>query len=59
MTVECAGGGARRAGAGWAATSRALGEHRCELRTADDNLDWLAMRIAMIAAPYGSTGRPS
>ena len=29
-----------------------LGEQRCELRTSDDNLDWLAMRIAMIPAPY-------
>jgi predicted DNA-binding transcriptional regulator YafY len=29
-----------------------LGEGRCELRTGDDNLDWLAMRIAMIPAPY-------
>ena len=34
--------------AGWAATSTPLGEHRCELRTCDDNLDWLALRIAMI-----------
>jgi len=29
-----------------------LGEHRCELRTSDDGLDWLAMRIAMIPFPY-------
>jgi predicted DNA-binding transcriptional regulator YafY len=29
-----------------------LGEHRCEVRTSDDNLDWLAMRIAMISSPY-------
>ncbi len=29
-----------------------LGEARCELRTGDDNLDWLAMRIAMISAEY-------
>jgi predicted DNA-binding transcriptional regulator YafY len=29
-----------------------LGEARCELRTGDDNLDWLAMRIAMLAADY-------
>jgi predicted DNA-binding transcriptional regulator YafY len=29
-----------------------LGDDTCELRTSDDNLDWLAMRIAMIAAPY-------
>src|SRR5919107_1963396 len=25
-----------------------LDDHRCELRTSDDNLDWLAMRIAML-----------
>ena len=24
----------------------------CEYRTADDNLDWLAMRIAMLGADY-------
>jgi predicted DNA-binding transcriptional regulator YafY len=29
-----------------------LGEDRCEVRTSDDNLDWLAMRIAMLSAPY-------
>jgi predicted DNA-binding transcriptional regulator YafY len=29
-----------------------LDEHRCELRTSDDGLDWLAMRIAMIPFPY-------
>ena len=29
-----------------------LGEARCELRTGDDNLDWLAMRIAMLPAEY-------
>jgi predicted DNA-binding transcriptional regulator YafY len=29
-----------------------LGENRCEVRTSDDNLDWLAMRIAMLSAPY-------
>src|SRR4051794_2880282 len=29
-----------------------LGDDRCELRTSDDNLDWLAMRIALIPAPY-------
>src|SRR4051812_21182431 len=29
-----------------------LGDGRCELRISDDNLDWLAMRIAMITAPY-------
>ena len=35
-----------------------LGEHRCELRTSDDNLDWLAMRIAMLPAPYVVHGPP-
>jgi predicted DNA-binding transcriptional regulator YafY len=29
-----------------------LDDHRCELRTSDDNLDWLAMRIAMLSVPY-------
>jgi predicted DNA-binding transcriptional regulator YafY len=27
-----------------------MGDDRCELRTSDDNLDWLAMRVAML--PY-------
>ena len=27
-----------------------LDDERCELRTSDDNLDWLAMRVAML--PY-------
>jgi len=35
-----------------------LGEHRCELRTSDDHLDWLAMRIAMLPAPYKVHGPP-
>jgi predicted DNA-binding transcriptional regulator YafY len=35
-----------------------LGEDRCELRTSDDNLDWLAMRIAMLPAPYEVHGPP-
>jgi predicted DNA-binding transcriptional regulator YafY len=29
-----------------------LDDGRCELRVSDDNLDWLAMRIAMLTAPY-------
>jgi predicted DNA-binding transcriptional regulator YafY len=29
-----------------------LGPDRCELRTSDDNLDWLAVRIAMVGADY-------
>ena len=37
-----------------------LGDDRCELRTSDDNLDWLAMRIAMLErALRPSTSRPS
>src|SRR3954447_728454 len=35
-----------------------LGHDRCELRTSDDNLDWLAMRIAMLSAPYTVHGPP-
>jgi predicted DNA-binding transcriptional regulator YafY len=30
----------------------AIDDHSCEFRTADDNLDWLAMRIAMLGADY-------
>jgi predicted DNA-binding transcriptional regulator YafY len=29
-----------------------LADGRCELRTGDDNLDWLAMRIAMLSWEY-------
>ena len=46
-----------RAGAG-SATLTALDDNRCEVRTSDDNLDWLAMRIAMISAPYEVHGPP-
>src|SRR5215213_9716396 len=35
-----------------------LAGDRCEVRTSDDNLDWLAMRIAMIGAPYEVHGPP-
>jgi len=35
-----------------------LADGRCELRTSDDNLDWLAMRIAMLPAPYTVHGAP-
>jgi predicted DNA-binding transcriptional regulator YafY len=31
---------------------RPLGPGRCELRTSDDNLDWLAVRIAMLGAEF-------
>jgi predicted DNA-binding transcriptional regulator YafY len=30
----------------------AIDDQRCELRTSDDNLDWLAMRIAMIGSEF-------
>ena len=29
-----------------------LGEERCEYRTSDDHLDWLAMRIGMLGVPF-------
>jgi predicted DNA-binding transcriptional regulator YafY len=35
-----------------------IDDTRCELRTSDDNLDWLAMRIAMLTAPYEVHGPP-
>ena len=34
------------------------GEDRCVLRTGDDNLDWLAMRIAMLGWEYELDGPP-
>ena len=36
-----------------------LGEAAARSAPSDDNLDWLAMRIAMIPRPYTSTGRRS
>jgi predicted DNA-binding transcriptional regulator YafY len=36
----------------WGAAVTPLGDTRCELRTGDDNLDWLTMRVAMIGAPF-------
>jgi predicted DNA-binding transcriptional regulator YafY len=33
-------------------TVKALGPDRCELRASDDNLDWLAMRIAMVGVEF-------
>ena len=36
----------------WYADVSPLGGDRCELRTGDDNLDWLAMRIAMLPYDY-------
>ena len=40
------------AGRRWLGEATPLDDNRCEVRTSDDNLDWLAMRIAMISAPY-------
>lgn len=28
-----------------------IDQHRCELRTSDDDLEWLALRVAMLGAP--------
>jgi predicted DNA-binding transcriptional regulator YafY len=36
----------------------ALDDDRCELRTSDDSLDWLAMRIAMLPMRYEVHGSP-
>ena len=51
VTIECAA--AEIESRRWLAGEvTPLGDARCELRTGDDNLDWLAMRIAMIGADY-------
>ena len=51
VTVECPA--AELQGRRWLGGDvTPLGEHRCELRTSDDQLAWLAMRIAMIPAPF-------
>src|SRR6188472_1430910 len=42
----------------WLGDATALDEHTSELRSSDDNLDWLAMRIAMITEPYEVEGPP-
>ena len=42
----------------WMGDITAVDDTRCELRTNDDNLDWLAMRIAMIPEPYEVHGPP-
>ena len=31
---------------------RAIDEHTCELRTSDDSLDWLAVRVAMVGVDF-------
>ena len=36
----------------WSAPFEPLGEDRCEYRTGDDNLDWLAARIAMLGVEF-------
>jgi predicted DNA-binding transcriptional regulator YafY len=36
----------------------AVDDDTCELRTSDDNLDWLAMRIAMLGHDYEVDGPP-
>ena len=30
----------------------AIDEHTCELRTSDDSLDWLAVRVAMVGVDF-------
>jgi hypothetical protein len=51
VTVECPA--SELEGRRWyGGDVRPLGDDRCELRTSDDNLDWLAMRIAMLSVPY-------
>ncbi|MBE2319075.1 YafY family transcriptional regulator [Solirubrobacter sp. CPCC 204708] len=42
----------------WLGNATAVDEHTSEVRTSDDNLDWLAMRIAMISEPYEVDGPP-
>jgi predicted DNA-binding transcriptional regulator YafY len=36
----------------WAGPFEPLGEDRCEYRTGDDNLEWLAARIAMLGVDF-------
>src|SRR3954447_992152 len=56
VTVECAA--AELEGRRWLGEVTALADDRCEVRTSDDNLDWLAMRIAMIPSTYAVDGPP-
>jgi predicted DNA-binding transcriptional regulator YafY len=57
VTVECPA--EELAGRRWLGGDvTPLADNRCELRTSDDNLDWLAMRIAMLSAPYEVHGPP-
>jgi hypothetical protein len=41
------------------ASVEAINERACEVRTSDDWLDWLAMRIGMSASTSRFTSRPS
>ena len=36
----------------WGAAVEPIGPDRCELRTGDDDLDWLALRVAMLGDDY-------
>jgi predicted DNA-binding transcriptional regulator YafY len=40
-----------RVASGWG-TVEAIDDRSCEYRTGDDDLDWLAMRIAMLGAEF-------
>ena len=46
------GGGDAQARAALGGPFEPLGEERCEYRTGDDNLDWLAVRIAMLGVEF-------
>jgi predicted DNA-binding transcriptional regulator YafY len=57
VTVECAA--AEIEGRRWLGGDvTPITDTRCELRTSDDNLDWLAMRIAMLPVAYTVHGPP-
>jgi predicted DNA-binding transcriptional regulator YafY len=42
----------RRVRAWWGGTIKPLDEHSCEYRTGDDDLGWLALRIAMLGVDF-------
>ena len=46
------GGGDAQAGAALVGPFEPLGEERCEYRTGDDNLDWLAARLTMLGVEF-------
>ena len=50
VTVHAAGGELRRRVPARAGTIEPIDERSCELRTSDYDLDWLALRIAMLDA---------